>query len=339
MTNNIYQYLLVDLSLLLSRNVYACARGKEIGEYTAGDVVKMTLQTINKIARDYKVTSDKVILLADTWDHELGGYYRTWLLGGNYKDSRSWMTPEAFEALSADPRTTEEELMKAKKDLYQNQVKQESKAILRGEAGRIGLPCIGVKGLEYDDLCYIISSLLHASGSPKKSIIVTKDSDCMYCTSPMVDYFRLPVGGSKPEIKTYTDIYTTLVPESLRNLGLSLYDYKAIWDSLDGGHNDLRKTRKSRTDLETVISNIMRENYSGVQDIDLFKKQYQTFRLETFPMIGEAIQEVTSKLPVVGHLGSLSEFHEFCKTYGISGVSDTYYQTFINRFETKLYSE
>lgn len=336
---NKYQYTLIDLSLLLSRNVYACSRGKKAGEYSAADAVKMTIQTINKIARDYGITSDKVILIADSWDEKYGGYYRTWLLKGNYKDSRTWMTPEKFQEIQEDPNSTEEDIEKASNELYLNQVKQEAKRILKTETSRIGLPCIGVPGLECDDLCYIISSVLYTTKATKKSVIVTKDSDCMYCTSPMVDYFRLPVGGSKPEIRGYTEIYTTLVPSELRGQGLSLYEYKSIWDSLDGGHNDMRKTRAPRTDLTEVISEVMGGNYSGVSDVDLFLKQYQTFRLETFPMIDQAVKEVTTKLPTVGHLGDLSEFHEFCSTHGITGISDRYYTDFITRFEEKLFTE
>ena len=336
---NKYQYLLVDLSLLLSRNVFACSRGKEVGEYTSGDVVKMTIQTLNKIARDYGITADKIILLADTWDPDLGGYYRTWLLGGNYKDSRSWMTPEKLQELSENSNITQKELEKAKRELYQNQVKQDAKRILREEAFKIGLPCFGVSGLEYDDLCYIISSLLYSSGVSKKSVIVTKDSDCMFCTSPAVDYFRLPVGGSSPEIHTYTDIYTTQVPQSLRDMGLSLYSYKSMWDSLDGGHNDMRKTRKPRTNLEDVITKIMSGDYSGVKDKELFLKQYETFQLEKYPMIGQAVSEISKKLPIIGHLGSVSEFHDFCDTFGISDMSDSYYTSFITRFSQKLFTE
>lgn len=336
---NKYQYLLVDLSLLLSRNVFACSRGKDIGEYTAGDVIKMTIQTLNKIARDYGITSDKIILLADTWDLELGGYYRTWLLGGNYKDSRTWMTQEKYDELSQKPDITQEELEKAKRELYQNQVKQESKRILREETTKIGLPCFGVSGLEYDDLCYIISSMLYSSGTQRKSVMVTKDSDCMYYTSPAVDYFRLPVGGSKPEILTYQEIYTTKVPQSLRDKGLSLYEYKSMWDSLDGGHNDLRKTRLPRTKLEDVILKIMSGDYSGVKDVDLFLHQYETFNLGKYPMINQAMEEITKKLHTIGHLGDLSEFHTFCDSHGISGISDSYYTSFITRFSQKLFTE
>lgn len=336
---NKYQYLLVDLSLLLSRNVYAVSKGKEIGEYTSGEVVKMTLQTLNKIARDYKVTSDKIILLADSWDPEYNGYYRTYLLGGNYKDSRSWMTPEKYKEISETPGISESVIRKAEADLYQNQVKTEAKHILRTEAFKIGLPCLGVPGLECDDLFYIISSLLYSSGVTKKSVMVTKDSDCMFCTSPAVDYFRLPVGGSKPEIKTYDEIYVTSVPQELRDKGLSLYEYKSLWDSLDGGHNDMRRTRIQRTNLTKVISGILDGDYSGVKDIDLFKRQHQTFILDSFPMISQAVSEIIQKLPIIGHLGSLSEFHDFCDSYGVSGISDSYYTSFIGRFSQKLFTE
>lgn len=336
---NAYQYTLVDLSLLLSRNVYACSRGKGVNEYSAADVVKMTIQTLNKLARDYGLTSDKIILVADTWDQNLGGYYRTWMLGGNYKDSRTWMTEEKLQEIKNDSASTQMDIEKAEAELYQNQVKIEAKRILKTEASKIGLPCLGVSGLEYDDLCYIISSLLYTTGSQRKSVIVTKDSDCMYCTSPVVDYFRLPVGGSKPEIKTYSEIYTTMVPQELRDLGLALWDYKSIWDSLDGGHNDLRRTRVHKTNLSNVISKILSGDYSGVMDKDLFLRQYETFKLDKFPMISQAVSEVMTKLPTIGHLGNLSEFHEFCRTNKIYGLSDEYYTSFITRFSQKLFTE
>lgn len=341
---NKYQYALVDLSLLLSRNVYACSRGRKIGEYTAADVVRMTIQTLNKLSRDFGITSDKIILLADTWDPEYNGYYRTYLLSGNYKDSRSWMTSEKFQSIQDDPNSTQEEIEKAKFELYQNNVKQEAKQILKTETGKIGLPCFGIPGLEYDDLCYIISSLifeasLSSYGHTKKSIIVTKDSDCMYCTSPMVDYFRLPVGGSKPEVKTYEEIYESMVPDIIKNTGISLYEYKSMCDALDGGHNDMRKTRQYHTNLDQTIIEILSGDYRNVENLELYQKQYQTFRLETFPMINQAIQEIKEKLPVIGHLGNLEEFHNFCNSFGITGISDKYYDTFIKKFSQKLFTE
>ena len=64
MTNKVnqhsdYAFAVVDLSYILQRNLFACSRGKKIGEFTAGDVVKMTIQTLNKIPRDYKINISK----------------------------------------------------------------------------------------------------------------------------------------------------------------------------------------------------------------------------------------------------------------------------------------
>ena len=44
MIGNRYKYGIVDLSYLLTRNLFAVARGKKIGEFTAGDVIQMTIQ-------------------------------------------------------------------------------------------------------------------------------------------------------------------------------------------------------------------------------------------------------------------------------------------------------
>lgn len=62
MIGNRFLYSIVDFSYVLTRNLFAVARGKKIGEFNAGDVMRMTIQTINKLARDYGISADKVSL-------------------------------------------------------------------------------------------------------------------------------------------------------------------------------------------------------------------------------------------------------------------------------------
>ena len=137
-----YAFAVVDLSYLLQRNLYACSRGRKIGEFTAGDVVKMTIQTLNKIPRDYKLGISKYILLADKWSADYDGYYRHYILSGIYKTSRTWMTPEKLKEIEDNPKSTEKEIEKARFDLYLNKVKQEAKEILKTELRYFGVPCI-----------------------------------------------------------------------------------------------------------------------------------------------------------------------------------------------------
>lgn len=56
-----YRYALVDMSYILYRNAYAASKGKDVGEYTSGDIIRITIQTLNKIPRDYNISADKFI--------------------------------------------------------------------------------------------------------------------------------------------------------------------------------------------------------------------------------------------------------------------------------------
>jgi hypothetical protein len=333
-----YAFAVVDLSYLLQRNLYACSRGRKIGEFTAGDVVKMTIQTLNKIPRDYKLGISKYILLADKWSADYDGYYRHYILSGIYKTSRTWMTPEKLKEIEENPKSTEKEIEKARFDLYLNNVKLEAKEILKTELRFFGVPCIWQDGWEFDDCAYLFACLWYNNPDTRKSVIITKDSDLKYSTNPKVDYFRLPAAGSQPEIIDYNQMYYE-IPEDLRDLGVSLYDYKSYLESLGLGHNDMKKTKLPKADTTITIKKIISGDYSWLSDPEVFKLQYSTFDISKFPGLQEIIGKLTNDIYTIGHLGSLDEFHNFCGTHGITGISDKYYSSFISRFDQKLFSE
>lgn len=335
---NEYTFAIVDLSYLLQRNLYACSRGLGIGEFTSGDVVKMTIQTLNKILRDYNLKISKYIFLADKWSENYKGYYRHYLLSGTYKTDRTWMTPEKLKSIEEDPKSTEKDISKARYELYINNVKQETKEILKTELRNFGVPCIWQDGWEFDDCAYLFACLWYNNPDPRKSVIITKDSDLQYSINPKVDYFRLPTAGSKPEIINYEQMYLS-IPEELRNMGLSLYDYKAHIDSLGLGHNMLQRTKCPNYDPITAIKKILSGDYSSVSDPDLFKLQLSTFDISKFPGFSDIINKLTNDIYTIGHLGSVEEFRKFCESHGISGVTDKYYETFISRFDQKLFTE
>ena len=60
---NRYKYALVDMSYILVRNLKAISAGKQVGEYNEGEVLRITIQTIKKIVRDYGITADKYIFI------------------------------------------------------------------------------------------------------------------------------------------------------------------------------------------------------------------------------------------------------------------------------------
>lgn len=354
MTNNKYKYALIDSSMLLYRNSWVVSKDKKPGEYTAGEIIQMTIWSLNKFARDYGITADKYVFVVDKWDPAWNGYYTTHLLGGAYKDSRgdiedakgkadplsTYMTREKYEALKADPSTTPEVLQEAEVKLYYNETKQKAKFALTYEMGKFGVPSIYVPGYEADNLMYIASMMLYdPDPNSKPSIMITKDSDISYCTSPKMLQFKMPVGKSQPELITYEKMYSEM-PDEIKNMGISLYQYKSLVDSLGiEGHNGMRRTAKERVNAVETIKHIMNGDYSDVNDVDLFKKQMETFDISKYPRLEEAKRQITDILPSAGKLSGLGEFHKFCDKYGITKISDRYYIEFISRFDPSLYCE
>lgn len=99
MNNKQYFYCFLDFSLILTRSLFVISKGKDIGEYTAGELIRTCIWTINKVLRDYGISARKVILVYDKWDESIGGYYTSYLLGGQYKDTRHYMDETIFEGM------------------------------------------------------------------------------------------------------------------------------------------------------------------------------------------------------------------------------------------------
>lgn len=331
-----YKYAFLDMSYFLMRNMFAVSKGKKKGEFTAGDVIRCTIQSINKIPRDYGITADKFILVYDKWSKEFGGYYRTYLLKGLYKTSREYITSEKLEEMKNNPSISPEEIEAAELKLYSNEVRTKAKWGMIKELKNFGIPCIGVEGWEFDDLAYLAACMLY-SQDDKPSVIITKDSDLTYSLTPKMDYFRIPTGGSKPEVITYDEMYSN-IPSELKGK-ISLYQYKAFLDSLGEGHNDMTKTRKNNINVTEAILRILNEDYSDIKDYDTFMKQYNSFSIENFPNLQQAQRIITNEIDRVGRLGTLEEFHKFCNDYEITGISDRYFSEFISRFDPKLFSD
>ena len=337
MNNKQYFYCFLDFSLILTRSLFVISKGKDIGEYTAGELIRTCIWTINKVLRDYGISARKVILVYDKWDESIGGYYTSYLLGGQYKDTRHYMDETIFEGMKNDPAVSPDDLKKAAWELYQNQVKQTAKYTMISELPRFGIGMLGRSGWEADNWAYLLSCELYGK-TDLPSLFVTKDSDWMYCLSPATQLFRLPGKNEEPRIITYDEMYYS-IPESIRNAGIGLYQYLSLKDSLGYGHNDLRKTVKPRVKSEKVILEVLSGNYENLTDLELFEKQYKTFDIFSYPGIDEARDMINNYLPVCGSLGDVSEFRMFCRTHNIPGISDSYYSEFIGRLDQKLYCE
>jgi hypothetical protein len=340
---NRYRYGLIDLSYILSRNVFSCYRS---GNTSVGDVVRSVIQTIVKLGRDYEITADKYIFLNDTRSRLHGGYFRTYLLKGAYKTSRHLYTEEEVEEMKANPQIPREEVEKAEENFKIGLLKREAKSVIVSELCHFGLPNVSVDGWEYDDLVRLSSVLLYNEPSGKQSVIITKDSDLLYTITPRLDYFKIPSSRSVPQVITYNQMWNSLTP-GIKESGLSLYEYKCYSDSLGSGHNDMTRTKKLKSDNDQTILEILDGNYENVEDRDLFETQLKTFKIEDFPNFDEAQARLIDSFMKSGELRDYSEFKVFCEKSGINSdyaengkyIPERYYNDFEHNLDGSLYED
>ena len=336
MLRNNYSQIWIDGSFLLSRAVYGLlGRTHDPDEFTPGDIFKVNLQTINRLARDWGISGAKIIIIWDKWSSDYSGYIRSWLLRDRltYKGSRKIVNQEYVNELE---RTgTADEVKKAKRDLAINNLKQSSKYAMISEFPRLGIDCYYYPGYEFDDIVTLASFYYH-NKTDLPNIIVTKDTDLQYSLCPSCDFFSLPTHGSNPRIITYKEMYET-IPQSLRDRGVSLYQYNAMMNAAGFfGHNDLTPTKKRRVKSEETLLKILDEDYSNLRDPELYKLQYETYDLSKFPGV-ENVQRDIEAFISSGTYGSLDNFHEVCKTYSITEISDIFYLGILSRLDEKYY--
>ena len=339
MISNKYLQLWIDISWLLSRNLFAVSAGKHRGEYTAGDVIRLTVQSICKMVNQYGLKADKICLLNDKWAKEFGGYYRTYLLGGKYKDDRVYIDNLYVENLRSDPNATPEDIQKAEDEAYGNQVRMEAKYAIMNELHHFGFASIMYEGLEFDDLA-VIASMMYSSGditNRKPCCIVTKDSDLLRAVSPLVHFFKYPRKGETHKIWTYEEALLT-VPEKYREKGVSLYWYNCLLEALGAGHNNARSPRKKGSNVNKVMDEIILNNdYSSIEDRELFDKTMQSFDFSTYPMFPQVQEMIQTKFMTTGRVGTLPEFRNFCIKHGVEGISDSYISNYFAGLDRSMY--
>ena len=201
MIGNKYNYILLDGSFLLTRNLWVATKDKKIEEMNPGEVIRIT---INRLYRDWDCGADKVCFIFDEWNRNLdgiNGYFRSWLIKDyvTYKGTRTWMNRETIEKMKLDPNTTQEELEKAERELAVNSIKFQAKKIMKEEFRKIGIPSFSWPGYEFDDIATLASFMLHGK-TEKPNLIVTKDSDLSYSLCPSCYQFFLPTKGSNPKL-------------------------------------------------------------------------------------------------------------------------------------------
>ena len=61
MIGNNYTLVLIDGSFLLSRALFAVTRGKNPEDVKPGELMKVNIQTINRLARDWKINGSSLL--------------------------------------------------------------------------------------------------------------------------------------------------------------------------------------------------------------------------------------------------------------------------------------
>jgi hypothetical protein len=289
------------------------------------------------MARDNGVTADKVIIIFDKWSPEYSGYYRSWVIRDyvKYKGSRKYITQEDLDKLLETPGVTKEDIEKATRELAINNLKYAAKDILMN-MGDIGIWGYRKEGYEFD---YIVTlaAFQRYNSQVKKDIIVTTDSDLMYSVTPRTDLFRFKTSKNPATYVTYDEMYES-IPEEIRKRGVSLYQYKSFLESLSETHNDMIRTKKVGIPVDRAILSILDGNYDVLDNKEAFEAQMKSFDLSCFPGLRELQEDIAYKFTTSGKPGNLEEFHKFCESTGVTGISDRYYSEMIGRFDTKLFS-
>lgn len=341
---NRFNYLLIDASYILTRNLFIATKDKKPEEMNPGEVCRITIQTISKLYKDWFCSGDKPILIFDEWlrtgDPNTSGYYRSIMIRDYvaYKGSRKFITQAMVNEMREDPNITPEELAKAEHELASNKCKFEAKKIMKEQFRQIGIPCFSYPGYEADDIFCLASFLLNGS-SEKLNVLVSKDSDLSYSLSPGTCQFLVPLKGKAPEFVYYDTMYYK-IPQELRDRGMSLYMYHAFCDSLGiTGHNDNLKTIKRGVNGVQAILHILDGDYSDVENIPAFQAQMKSFDLSNFPDLDKVQSMILNDFPKAGHIGTIPEFRDFCDRNKIEGITDRYYSAFSERLDQRLYSE
>lgn len=340
MLSNKYQFALIDYSWLAARSAFAVSVGKKKGEWSYAEIIRLCFQSIAKLTNQLGISYDKAILVHDLYSAEYNGYYRHYLLNGEYKDSRVYINDlyvaELLDRSKTDPSITEEEISKAEDEAFFNNSRQSAKKAVREELTIF--PSIGVYGAEADDIFNIFSAIYNPSGDPsiKKSVIISKDSDLKKCCSKSLDFYRYGKSTEPAKLWTYDEAMSE-IPEELRGK-VSLYWYHSLLEALGAGHNDVKSPRKKGTNVDEVLRKIvLYGDYSDIEDIDMFNRVMSSYRLDQFPMYKEIVDTLSTKLMTCGYIPTLSEFRTFCEKHNLEGISDRYYSSLAMKLDRSMY--
>lgn len=272
-----YEFGFIDGNIILRRNLSMfkslIEEGKVGAEYLMGSI----LCSILKIARE-SLNCERYFIL---WDKK--PYYKTLILQegvgkSEYKTNRPTESDKVAECMG------------------------KAKYLILCNAGKFGLTSVQYKGWEADDMAYLASC--QVIGRPKKSVLISYDSDWESWMGPNTDYYNL----WHDYVKTFDQMKISRPPIN----GYSVFQSKAIRDAMRGSHNNLKKTLKSEyssvSTLE-VLGAIEKGDYHHFKDYQLFQTQLRTFDFTEYPEYDVVSKFLTSAYKQ----GSVADLDEFRK--------------------------
>lgn len=293
----------------------------EVATFEYPELITSFFQSIVKFTRDC-YSCDKVILLFDKWP-----YHKSNIID-NYKGSRYY--PSEDDLVGLDETTDYIRIADIKEEIKSNKKKQYAKYWIINNISNLGMYPIIIPGYEADDLAKILSDSL--ANSDRKSAIVSIDSDWMYWINQNVDCLK-PNGN----LIRYIDVLNNVMNEVGNSV--DIYEYKLIYDSLYGSHNDLIKCLKS--DVSDSNFDIFRKlksgDYSILEDIQVYKNQLESFNYKNYPDYQD-ILGIVDDIKVKGSIFDEERFRELASTIGLR-ISSRYYSNYINNLNKDLYKD
>jgi hypothetical protein len=315
-----YDIMVIDAQWLLTRNYHAIKHSYEgeLDENAYKVIASSVIQSIVKLIEE--LPSRKVILVFDTYP-----YYKSTMLNDEFKDSRIYVTDEDVEE-ETDPEK------KAELAIEAFNLKQRGKAkMLLKQLSEYGLPSFFKSGYEADDLVYIIASKIKELDL--NGVIISIDSDWNYWINENVDWYS-PKRGTT----TYKDTIDYLqMPE-----GLSLFEYKRLYDSFYGSHNDYRQTVKdelyeySFNDFYKMFIESKDRN-ELFSDYEKFLAQYDALGITEYPEFNK-VQSMMYYIDKSGSIPSQGQWEMFSTKNGLT-VNASYFNRLLKYLDSNFYQD
>lgn len=351
MANN-YKFAFFDAQLILVRTIKALSPRSPEGIVKREDVMRTFLYSIFKVVREKGV--DRPVLLWDSSPYHKKDILESFLPESHYKADR-WIQEDIGElkdkiaqlgiqidSLRGVPES-EEQIAKLEKEIaninqrIKNQIadtanfeiRQDIKYYFINELGKYGMSSVIKKGWEADDIAYLYANLVKPD--PRKSLVVTTDTDWEYWINDNVDKYNNYSGiiTTAEEVRKRHEDVLSKFPE------WDLFKLKMYLDVCYGSHNNLYRTLNEKSKgkkLWEILDNL--DEY--IEDKNMYDAQLATWDFTRYPDYDFMSNSLDWYLKE-GAIASREDYHNFLKTNKI-GMNPEKYREFVSYLNPNLYN-